>query len=518
MSFHHDAAPFGRRRASASGSRGRLHPGLCFQGDLSSEDNRLEIGESAVLARIVRTRGGVRLDFPGGEARAQARLAAAYMQPVSDQAMDALTGAARAWAEGEKVLAYIRLALAGLARVDDPTLSAYRLSLADYLLDEKGLAPGELIKGLDLEPARPPLERTYNPAQPREPKGSGAISGQWTKAPGAGADPVPASRAAPDTRPRPATAPHPAGHKTPAPETAAIRPASFVHPASFVLAAPAAEAGLGFDLAGATRAILLASAQLALRAATFVAGYFMLTSPAGAVVDGTFLDHPNLTYHWDKPAGTILFTLSVEGGDPIRRLAQLHPDGFYYTPDGAQAAKVISGVLAVDVEALGLSPMAAKPKAESAARVAAPSAAISETTDDNQPKLCPDPSPDTPHDASPGAKEYQASVTGLPEGLASYLNGVYFDGCRESNGVMLEAKGNYAHLLDKEGNWFSWVDKKEIAKLQRQIQRGSDAAGARGVEYHAKQERMALLLGKIVKKLELQNVTVIWNPRGERAR
>ena len=76
MVCHHDAAPFGRRRASASGSRGRLHPGLCFQGDLSSEDNRLEIGESAVLARIVRTRGGVRLDFPGGEARAKARLAA----------------------------------------------------------------------------------------------------------------------------------------------------------------------------------------------------------------------------------------------------------------------------------------------------------------------------------------------------------------------------------------------------------------------------------------------------------
>ena len=470
MSFHHDAAPFGRRRASASGSRGRLHPGLCFQGDLSSEDNRLEIGESAVLARIVRTRGGVRLDFPGGEARAKARLAAAYMQPVSDQAMDALTGAARAWAEGEKVLAYIRLALAGLARVDDPTLSAYRLSLADYLLDEKGLAPGELIKGLDLEPARPPLARTYNPAQPREPKGSGAISGQWTKAPGAGADPVPASRAAPDATP------HPVGHKAPAPETAAIRPASFVHPASFVLAAPAAAAA--FDLAGAEAAAAAFSAvanpALALAAAAVVLGGFLLIRwRRGRVVeDGTASERPDIAYHWDKPGGSVLFSQSEDGDDPVRIRAQLHPDGFYYTPDGAQAAKVISGVLAVDVEALGLSFMTARQKKNSAATAAAPSAALSETTDDNQPKLCPDPRPDAPHKASPASVAYQMSVTGLPKGLASYLNGVYFDGCRESNGVMLEAKGNYAHLLDKEGNWFSWVDRKTKNDLKQSNGKG----------------------------------------------
>lgn len=81
---------------------------------------------------------------------------------------------------------------------------------------------------------------------------------------------------------------------------------------------------------------------------------------------------------------------------------------------------------------------------------------------DEQPKLCPDPGPDTPHGASAQAIPYQAQVSALdnpqrplPPGLAVSLPNplggrpVYYDDCRESDGTMIEAKGpGYARFLN----------------------------------------------------------------------
>ena len=117
------------------GRRGRCHPSLAFVED------RLELGESAVLARLAFTPGALCLAFEGGEERARARLTAAYLRRVPDGALDALSRGACSWAAGDPALAYIHLALAGLAQFENPELAAYRLFLADYLLDEKGLAP-----------------------------------------------------------------------------------------------------------------------------------------------------------------------------------------------------------------------------------------------------------------------------------------------------------------------------------------------------------------------------------------
>jgi hypothetical protein len=97
-------------------------------------------------------------------------------------------------------------------------------------------------------------------------------------------------------------------------------------------------------------------------------------------------------------------------------------------------------------------------------------------TEENSPKLCPDPKPDVPHGASDRATEYQAPISRLnnpqeplPSGVAvSLINPVTGepgsnDDCRERDGTMIEAKGpRYAKLLEhdapSENVRAEWID------------------------------------------------------------
>jgi hypothetical protein len=59
----------------------------------------------------------------------------------------------------------------------------------------------------------------------------------------------------------------------------------------------------------------------------------------------------------------------------------------------------------------------------------------------DQPQLCPDPTAESVAGRSERSLAYQQQITGLPRGLEVKLNGVRFDGFREEDGTMLEAKG-----------------------------------------------------------------------------
>jgi hypothetical protein len=68
---------------------------------------------------------------------------------------------------------------------------------------------------------------------------------------------------------------------------------------------------------------------------------------------------------------------------------------------------------------------------------------------DNTPRMCPDPS------FEPGSVgrtleqlHYQAQINGLPLGYHVILNKVGYDGCRESDGAMLEAKYGNACFIN----------------------------------------------------------------------
>jgi hypothetical protein len=94
---------------------------------------------------------------------------------------------------------------------------------------------------------------------------------------------------------------------------------------------------------------------------------------------------------------------------------------------------------------------------------------------------------------------YQAQITGLPPGMAVLLNGVMFDGCRTTDGTMLEAKGpGLAQHLSSDGVWKPYVTKGK-EKLDRQIRSQSVAAGDRMVEWHVAEPPLAAYIAKFAK-------------------
>jgi hypothetical protein len=105
------------------------------------------------------------------------------------------------------------------------------------------------------------------------------------------------------------------------------------------------------------------------------------------------------------------------------------------------------------------------------------------------------------------AKLYQQQIAGLPPGQAVTLNGVVFDGCRTSDGVMLEAKGpGFGWALQGDGTFFTNYEGEE--ELISQMLRQSAAAKGRIVEWHFAEERVASYFKVAAETLRLANIVV----------
>jgi hypothetical protein len=117
----------------------------------------------------------------GQESRILALLSAAYGKAVSPTVLGNIERAAKSWHEGDECLAYMHLAHIGLCEPNDPYESARCLFIADVLM-MSGTSPQRILKALKFDPAYvDAVEKLYNPLEPRVPKGSGRISGQWTR-------------------------------------------------------------------------------------------------------------------------------------------------------------------------------------------------------------------------------------------------------------------------------------------------------------------------------------------------
>jgi hypothetical protein len=97
----------------------------------------LTLGRGTILARISQE-SPPQLAIGGEEERILALLAAAFGESVPAQVIKNLRRASEQWSRGDKCLARIHLALAGLPQVDED--GATRLALADEALG-KGLSP-----------------------------------------------------------------------------------------------------------------------------------------------------------------------------------------------------------------------------------------------------------------------------------------------------------------------------------------------------------------------------------------
>jgi hypothetical protein len=111
-------------------------------------------------------------------------------------------------------------------------------------------------------------------------------------------------------------------------------------------------------------------------------------------------------------------------------------------------------------------------------------------TTDSEPKACPDPSFEvTSVGRTPGQLLYQAQISGLATGMGVRLNGVDFDGCRKSDGTMLDATVTGPWFLSLPDFVFRTLDeyKETIDQAFRQMY----AAGSRKIEWHFSNQRAA---------------------------
>jgi hypothetical protein len=327
----------------------------------------------------------------------------------------------------------------GLGRIGNED-QARRLSQVENLLDS-GLPPRELatqfgfeLPSSDLSPDLNTFDlNKYDPDQPRNPAGSGVESGRWTKSPTGGS-------------------------------TVA---------SALVLAAPSLAEGISAE---AVTWLTRAAGRLALPAALFGAA-FVPSPNTGVAEDGSIPDRPGLRYRLDRDTGTLRLS-DANDADPTHALvAQLGADGVYrdVATRLAVARAIGDSVVLIDLDR-------------------APAGSDDTDEQDDRPKLCPAPKDDQLGGRKLFDQMYEQYVRDtvnpqrrpqLPPGLTFALPGntpsgwVHYDDCREADGAMIEAKGNYAEMLATQ-----WGQEKLAGEWVDQASKQVQAAGNRRVEWY----------------------------------
>jgi hypothetical protein len=395
------------------------------------------------------------------DSRVAALLSAACLRPVPVRAVRHVERALHCQARGETVLAAMHLALAGGPRLDRSGDAPRRLFAASELM-KRGVPPATIFGALDLD-AEPlgELERLYNPDQPRTPAGNGIESGRWSAADaGSGAG---------------------LGSNT------------------VTVGDKAAQDSLFSD--GLSHFALRALGRLASRfagPASYLRLIFVPDNSNSSVREGAVPGRPDLRYAWDKPAGALTVRIMIDGRWVTLTSGAWSAGGLYRDENGRAIARTVDGALAIDLDALD--------EARTGSRDGE-----SEADADNGPRLCPAPTEENTAGRSPNTITYQSYVSGLPPGLEVLLRGVRFDGCRESDGTMLEAKGRYEQFLNDDGSWKSFFDPKSAVFDQMRTQSNTAAIEGRRVEWHVQEWRVAAALSKYAGN-KFHNLRVIFDP------
>ncbi|MGH7061737.1 MAG: hypothetical protein ACREFH_15220, partial [Stellaceae bacterium] len=239
----------------------------------------------------------------------------------------------------------------------------------------------------ELAAAAPLIKANFNPDEPRD------EHGRWTHAGG--------------------------GDSEAAPAVAAIG----------TTAAAAVEAGASiFGTLGRAALASLADFAAGFAAPTAFFGVLFLPTNRSLVSEGTLPGRPDLAYRYDRDTGILDIYREGEGGRHWLDSGHIGADGRFYDAGRRVVGRSLGQTIAVDPDALPA------PLGHARADAGALSAS-------NRPQLCPDESPENINGRSERSLAYQEQISGLPRGFEIVLNGVRFDGCRETNGTMLEAKG-----------------------------------------------------------------------------
>ncbi len=221
--------------------------------------------------------------------------------------------------------------------------------------------------------------------------------------------------------------------------------------------------------------------------------------------NGSVPDHDGLNYRFSEMRLTLIQN-DGQGGGRLLFSGMPDEDGFYRDQGGTIVGRAVGNSFMLDDAGVAaINAATVNDRADTGAATGASS---------DEPRLCPDPIPDRKGGMSERAADYQQQITGLPRGMAVEMNGVMFDGCRTTDGTMLEAKGpGLQQHLDDHGEWKPYfIFSGSEARLEKQLKDQSAAAGGRQVEWHVAQPSVAANIQQIALRNGLKNVTVLNTP------
>jgi hypothetical protein len=236
------------------------------------------------------------------------------------------------------------------------------------------------------------------------------------------------------------------------------------------------------------------------------------TGTGGGVATGSVPNASDLGYSLDQDTGVLTLTrTNADGTKDVVYEGHPGPDGLFRDQAGNVVGRRLDGSIVIDPDAVPGYESRAKTKDRSAAAADVQVGAIAKTDD---PKLCPDPGPDTPGwmKRSERSLAYQEQISGLPRGLAVELNGVSYDGCREDGVIatMLDAKAQgYLWALKGDGTVRDFYTgfKKMIAQADRQV----EASGGRLIEWYFAEKPVADFMAAALATF-YPTIKVIWQP------
>jgi hypothetical protein len=229
-------------------------------------------------------------------------------------------------------------------------------------------------------------------------------------------------------------------------------------------------------------------------------GVLFLPTNSTLVSEGTLPGRPDLGWRCDQDTGLLQIYRQDATGRLLLRSGRVGDGGLFYDEDGQVIGRNLGSTVAIDPDALP------PPIGRTGTAADAASASAQE-----RPKLCPDPSAEITAGRSERSLAYQEQISGLRRGLEVRLNGVRFDGCRQSDGTMLEAKGpGFADKMDGPDTWERWYT--GIGPIEYQMKRQSDAAADRTVEWHFAEPETAQYFRKYAEEQDLMNIKVIHTP------
>jgi hypothetical protein len=216
--------------------------------------------------------------------------------------------------------------------------------------------------------------------------------------------------------------------------------------------------------------------------------------------NGTIPDASGVTYRYDQGTGEL--TLSRQNDDGTTTdfySGRYDSDGLFRDRDGNVIGRHLGDGVMLDATKI--------------------SGHKSQSEDESQPKVCPEPGSDEPGWQSHSSRSlaYQAQISGLEPGLAINFNGVSFDGCRTEDGPnsgnLLEAKGEgFVWAMVDPNHWVGFYEGVDEAMKQAARQNRAVQGTTRIIEWHFAEEQVANYFRRRFKDAGYERIVVFSTP------